>query len=232
MKDALLREGKAQTRRGSRSKKEVTQPRFRLDEERVTEILEVATDVFMSEGFTAASTNEIARRANASKGTFYARFPSKEQLFIAVMERRMETLSQAVLASLPEEPDTMTTLLALGAHLLKEVLSREQVTLIRIIGMESERFPALGHRFYELGPKKGQTGLARYLKGQVALGRLRKVDPMRMAEHLQSLLLGGEVRWTVLGLTPEPIGPRQLREHIRDAVQAFLHAYGEIQRTL
>jgi hypothetical protein len=35
-----------------------------------------------------------------------------------------------------------------------------------------------------------------------------------------------------LGLTPEPIGPRQLREHIRDAVQAFLHAYREIQRTL
>lgn len=35
----------------------------------------------ISEGFSAASTNEIARRANLSKTTFYSRFPTKERLF-------------------------------------------------------------------------------------------------------------------------------------------------------
>jgi len=193
--------------------------------ERVTEILDVATEVFMTDGFAAASTNEIAKRANASKETFYARFPSKQQLFIAVMERRMARASGPLHASLPQEPGTRTTLMSFGASLLKEVLSREQVTLIRIIGMESERFPELGHKFYELAPKKGQAVMAQYLEGQIALGRLRRVDPMRMAEHLQSLLTGGEVRWSVLGLTPKPIGPKQLKEHLQDAIDAFLQAY-------
>lgn len=225
MKRALLKEEKARPRSQVGAKKGIKATRFRLEEERVTEILDIATEVFMAEGFTAASTNEIARRANASKGTFYARFPSKEQLFIAVMERRTAMVFQTVLATLPQEPETMATLLAFGTHLLREVLSREQMTLTRIIAMESERFPSLGHRFYELGPKKGRKALAQYLESQIALGRLGKADPMRMAEHLLSLLTGGEVRWTILGLTPKPIGPKQLREHLHDAVQAFLRAY-------
>jgi TetR/AcrR family transcriptional regulator, mexJK operon transcriptional repressor len=78
--------------------------RARLDEERLTELLDVAAEVFISEGFSAASTNEIARRANSSKTTFYSRFPTKEQLFLAVIERRMNRILQQVAASLPEEP--------------------------------------------------------------------------------------------------------------------------------
>ena len=78
--------------------------RARLDEERLTELLDVATEVFVSEGFSAASTNEIARRANSSKTTFYSRFPTKEQLFLAVIERRITAIFSQVAASLPEEP--------------------------------------------------------------------------------------------------------------------------------
>jgi AcrR family transcriptional regulator len=55
----------------------------------LTELLDVATEVFVSEGFSAASTNEIARHANSSKTTFCSRFPTEEQLFLAVIERRM-----------------------------------------------------------------------------------------------------------------------------------------------
>lgn len=212
--------------RSPRAKKTVkSSPRFRLDEDRVTEILDVATEVFMTQGFTAASTNEIAKRANASKGTFYSRFPSKEQLFIAVMERRVAKVSEPLLASLPEEPETKATLLSFGTHLLREILSREQVTLMRTISMEAERFPALGRRFYELGPGKGQETLARYLQGQAGLNRLRKADPMRMAEHLMSLLMGGQVRWFILGLVTDPLTPKQIKEHLHDALEAFLRAY-------
>jgi TetR/AcrR family transcriptional regulator of autoinduction and epiphytic fitness len=78
--------------------------RARLHEERLTELLDVAAEVFISEGFSAASTNEIARRANSSKTTFYSRFPTKEQLFLAVIERRMTGIFRQVDASLPEEP--------------------------------------------------------------------------------------------------------------------------------
>jgi AcrR family transcriptional regulator len=44
----------------------------RLDDDRVSELLDVATEVFIEYGFDGASTNKIARRANCSKTTFYS----------------------------------------------------------------------------------------------------------------------------------------------------------------
>ena len=122
--------------------------RARLDEERLTEILDVATEVFVSEGFSAASTNEIARRANSSKTTFYSRFPTKEQLFLAVIERRMTGIFNKVAASLPQEPPIEDTLRNFGAAVIRLALSKEQVALVRVVSMESTKFPELGKRFY------------------------------------------------------------------------------------
>ncbi|HTV53506.1 MAG TPA: helix-turn-helix domain-containing protein [Terriglobia bacterium] len=54
--------------------------RPRLTGERLDGLLDVAADVFTAEGFTAASTNEIARRAGASKLSIYSRYPTKADL--------------------------------------------------------------------------------------------------------------------------------------------------------
>ena len=45
--------------------------------------MEGARQVFLSQGFDAASMGEIARRAGVSKGTLYVYFDSKERLFEA-----------------------------------------------------------------------------------------------------------------------------------------------------
>src|SRR5580700_11761382 len=96
--------------------------RARLDEERLTALLDVAAEIFISEGFSAASTNEIARRANSSKTTFYSRFPTKEKLFLAVIERRMNRILQQVAASLPEERPIEETLQKFGSALIRLAL--------------------------------------------------------------------------------------------------------------
>jgi len=204
--------------------------KFRLDETREQEILDVAAQVFLTDGFSAASTNEIARRANASKGTFYARFKNKEELFLAVIERRSNAITESLVANLPQEPDTAITLHTFGTHLLKEVLSEQQVALLRIIGMEAHRFPSIGQRFYELGPMRGQANLAKYFQGQIDLGRLVAANPARMGEHLMSLLMGGAVRWYMTGLIQEKPTPQKLKAHLEDAVSAFMRAYGEAGR--
>ena len=200
--------------------------RARLDEERLTEILDVATEVFVSEGFSAASTNEIARRANSSKTTFYSRFPTKEQLFLAVIERRMTGIFSQVAASLPEEPPIEDTLRNFGAALMRLALSKDQVALLRVVSMESAKFPELGKRFYELGPRRGEEALAAYLKKQAQKGRLSNEDTRQMAEHFISLLTGGPVRWFVFGFDPSPLSKSALGKHLNSAIQAFMRAYG------
>jgi AcrR family transcriptional regulator len=51
-------------------------------ERRVAQLLEAAADVFCEVGYTAASTNAIARRAGVSPGTLYQFFPNKEAIAV------------------------------------------------------------------------------------------------------------------------------------------------------
>lgn len=50
-------------------------------------LLETAKHVFLERGFERASMDEVAARAGASKRTIYVRFATKEQLFLAVVDR-------------------------------------------------------------------------------------------------------------------------------------------------
>jgi TetR/AcrR family transcriptional repressor of mexJK operon len=199
--------------------------RARLDEERLTELLDVAAEIFISEGFSAASTNEIARRANSSKTTFYSRFPTKEHLFLAVIERRIDGIFQQVAGSLPEERPIEETLQKFGSALIRLALSKEQIALIRVVSMEAARFPELGKRYYELGPKRAEERLAAYLRKQVERGRLLNEDTRQMAQHFVSLASGGPVRWFVLGFDPISMSKNAIQKHLDSAVLMFMRAY-------
>ena len=200
--------------------------RARLDEERLTELLDVAAEIFISEGFSAASTNEIARRANSSKTTFYSRFPTKEHLFLAVIERRINGIFQQIAGSLPEERSIEESLQQFGSALIRLALSKEQIALIRVVSMEAARFPELGKRFYELGPKRAEETLVAYFRKQVARGRLLDEDTRQMAQHFVSLVTGGPVRWFVLGFDPISMSKNAIRNHLDSAVLIFMRAYG------
>ena len=202
--------------------------RARLHEERLTELLDVAAEVFISEGFSAASTNEIARRANSSKTTFYSRFPTKEQLFLAVIERRMNRIFQQVGASLPEEPPIEETLRNYGAALIRFAMSKEQLALVRVVSMESAKFPELGKRFYELGPKRGEEVLSAYFTKQAGKGRLSNEDTHQMAQHFLSLITGGPIRWFVFAFDPSSLSKSAVQKHLNSAIQVFMRAYGRV----
>ena len=198
--------------------------RKRLQDDRLAELLDMAAEVFITEGFAAASTNKIARLANASKTTFYARFPTKEDLFLAVIELRMTRIFEQV-ALFPECGTTEKSLRKFSMNLLRIALSPEQISLIRMIGMESVRYPELARRFYENGPKRGEDSLAAYLASQIKLTQLRDEDPLTMARHFMSLITGSPVRWFVLGFHTEPLSAGALRRHVNGAVELFLRAY-------
>src|ERR1044072_9698409 len=51
------------------------------------QIVEGARAVFLSQGFDAASMNDIARKAGVSKGTLYVYFRNKEELFESITEQ-------------------------------------------------------------------------------------------------------------------------------------------------
>jgi AcrR family transcriptional regulator len=59
--------------------------------QRRTQILKAAMDVFTRKGFAAATIPEIARGAGMAVGTIYLYYPSKRELFIAVIKNLIIT---------------------------------------------------------------------------------------------------------------------------------------------
>ena len=147
-------------------------------------ILEVARQVFMEDGFAAASMSAIAARVGGSKGTLYNYFPSKLELFEAVIRNECDLKQAAMFDSLEAEgEDVEAVLREVGRRYTQMVLSEQTVLLSRVVIAESTRLPELGHTLYEAGPKRGRVRLAAYVRRQMQAGRLRPVDAERMAHQ-------------------------------------------------
>ncbi|MCH5671547.1 TetR family transcriptional regulator [Streptomyces gilvus] len=85
------------------------QPRRRQarGERRVAQLLEAAATVFVTTGYTAASTNAIAREAGVSPGTLYQFFPNKEAIAIELGDRLMHEMRETYGEALaPIDPAT------------------------------------------------------------------------------------------------------------------------------
>ena len=69
-----------------------TGQRHRRKEARPQELLQAALELFVEKGFAATRTEEVAQRAGVSKGTLYLYYPSKEELFKAVVRHNLSSL--------------------------------------------------------------------------------------------------------------------------------------------
>ena len=66
--------------------------RQRRKQARPQELLDAALQLFVEKGFSATRSEAVAERAGVSKGTLYLYFPSKEELFKAVVRSNISTL--------------------------------------------------------------------------------------------------------------------------------------------
>jgi TetR/AcrR family transcriptional repressor of mexJK operon len=199
-------------------------PPEREEQLRIDRLLGVAAEVFMEMGYQGASTAEIARRAQASKATFYARFANKEKLFLAVLRKRTDEVFQHHAAVYELDAPIRNTLLKIADVVLDVVLSPRHLALLRIVQIESPRFPELGKTLYELGPGRSAKLLAAYLRDQANRGALKIQDPELAAEQLMDLISGSLLRKALLGVSLYPLKNEQ-KYKVESAVDTFLRAY-------
>ena len=82
---------------------------------RERQLLALAEDLFAERGFSAASMDELARRAGVSKPVIYGRVGSKDDVFRACMDRVAEDMAQRVVEAVRLETDPRRRLVA-GAN--------------------------------------------------------------------------------------------------------------------
>mgnify|MGYP001600735167 FL=1 len=97
------------------------------------QIIEGATQVFLAQGFDAASMNDIARAAGVSKGTLYVYFENKEELFEAIVEEECDAQAEGIFDLDPNDHDVGATLTRLGVAYVKFLCRPEKASAIRTV---------------------------------------------------------------------------------------------------
>jgi len=197
----------------------------RLQAEQIREqILEVATPLFLNEGYGATSIEEVAKRARMSKRTLYSRFRDKAELFGAVVHRLVERLRPP--NTTPEqffEGHSIDAILERLARLiLRAALSPPALALHRVILAEATRFPELAEAVNQEGARREAIRhIAAFLEGETLAGALTVPKPEFAAEQFLHMLVSGPQR-RALGLGT-PMAGEALDAWARDAVDLFLN---------
>jgi TetR/AcrR family transcriptional repressor of mexJK operon len=106
-------------------------------------ILEVATDLFLTDGYGATTIEAVAKRAGISKRTFYHRFTDKAELFGAVVHRVIAQIRPPSNVPLLQGVSLEDVLRRLARLILQAALSPPALALHRLVTAESGRFPEL-----------------------------------------------------------------------------------------
>ncbi len=148
-------------------------PPMRERSEKARAVLEGAFQVFMAQGYAAASMDRIAATAGVSKSTLYSNFQDKEGLFLALMQEmtfasRQEAfalLSQADLQAPPQQVLRQIAVCMLDSFEQNQPL----LTLMRLVIGESDRFPEVAKTFVTDITKPMLDQLTLYLSSQTQL---------------------------------------------------------------
>lgn len=189
-------------------------------------ILDAARTVFLRRGFGPASVDEIAAIAAISKVTLYKYFPSKEQLFTAVIGRDIETAERSSddhLDTLAATSDLPRDLRAFAREFVATVTAPDLLRMRRLVAAEAERFPDLARTWDERGRLRGLETLRR-LFGSLADRGLLAGDMDVAAEQFLWLLLGAPFNESLFAPAATAV-PRDLTAHADAAVATFLAAF-------
>src|SRR5271157_5070280 len=188
------------------------------------QIMEGARQVFLSGGFDGASMNDVARAAGVSKGTLYAYFDSKDELFEAII--RVEYAQAAErLCTFKREGDVREMLTDFGVRLISRMAEPATLALARVVIAAAEKFPNIGRAFYEAGPLYGASRLAAELENLQKLGALKVPDPERAAWQFVDLCQSYVYKRLLFGVV-ESLSAEEIEAAVKAGVDVFFRAYG------
>jgi AcrR family transcriptional regulator len=201
-------------------------PRIDRDSRRGT-ILDVAAEVFMEVGYSAASMSMIAARLGGSKGTLYNYFRSKEELFEAYIQRHCAWQQEAMDEIMSRVGDVRAALTGLGRAYLGVVLSDFGLRNFVLVTSEAGRSPEIGRAFYEAGPRRGAARLAEFIGRATEEGQLRPCDPQAAAHQFVGLCQNRLFKARLCNYGPEPSAD-EVEAEVAAAVDTFMAAFGRV----
>ena len=197
-------------------------------DDRRANMLEIARAAFLREGYSAASVSEIAAKVGGSKATLYSYFPSKRDLFAAVIEEEVRLMLAPLFEMSETQGDVRTVLERFARRFLDMLLSEDTVAFYRLIVAESARFPEIGQAAYHIGVQHGLDRLADYFLAAMERGELRRTEASVAVAQFMDLCAGELHRKRLFGVVGAD-DRGEVEKQAKNAVTTFLAAYGAMK---
>lgn len=157
-------------------------------------ILDTAKLAFLEAGFERTSMDAIAARAETSKRSLYAHFPTKDALFLAVVERIRALFAERMRTPADYSEQPLEAVVQYCGRFVQLMRWSSVGRMLRLGIAEGERLPDLAAGLHDVMFGATTRDLASYL--QTAVG-LAADEAARVADEL-------------IGLTVHPALPRLL----------------------
>ncbi len=151
--------------------------RERRKEARPGELLAAALDLFVEKGFASTRAEEVAQRAGVSKGTLFLYFPSKDELFKAVVREHIAGTIKDAFGELQSFPGTSTELvLYLMIQWWERYGNTKASGISKLMMSEAGNFPELAEFYQNEVIIPGHRLIQMVIDRGIASGEFRQVD--------------------------------------------------------
>jgi AcrR family transcriptional regulator len=151
--------------------------RSRRKEARPGELLEAALDLFVEKGFAATRVDEVAARAGVSKGTLFLYFPSKEELFKAVVRENIAGRFAEWNTELESFVGTTSDVLRYCYQVWWERIGATKASgITKLMFSEAQNFPEIAQFYQQEVILPGRALVRRILQRGVERGEFQAMD--------------------------------------------------------
>ena len=145
---------------------------------RPAELLTAALDLFVERGYAATRLDDVAKRAGVSKGTVYLYFPSKEELFKAVVREGLVPLLERGEKMVAEHEGSAAELIRNLVHGWWEGIGMTPYAgLPKLMISECRNFPELGQFYVDEVITRGHKLVRKAVQRGLDTGEFRTTDP-------------------------------------------------------
>ena len=196
----------------------------RLALEKRAAIMNAATALFAERGYDGASLSKIAVRAGVSKATLFKQFPTKAELFEAMVTEFWKPADRSD-GPVPVG-DVRAGLIELGRRYVSVLTRPGMAGLFRIVIAEAPRFPELAKANFDLGKQPFWTSVRHYLKSEAAAGNLT-IEHLDIAATQFLGMIADNVFWPRLLLIDWSPSQRSMDHIVAEAADTMVARYAK-----
>jgi AcrR family transcriptional regulator len=160
--------------------------RSRRKEARPGEIVSAALALFADRGFGATKLEEVARAAGIAKGTLYLYFPTKEDLFRAVVRQELLPNLERIESAAAVHQGGSADLLRLLASRLSQVMESDLGGIPKLVVSEAGNFPEIAQFYADEVVARALRLFDQVLRRGVERGEFRPVE----TSHVVPIFIG------------------------------------------